>query len=268
MPFTLAHSAAALPFRKLRVVPSAIVIGTFAPDFEYFLRLGPHGHFGHTLTGAVVFTFPIALAVLWMFHAFVKRPVAALLPDGLRSRLAGHLSKFEFFGPARFLWIVVSILLGIATHLVWDSFTHANTWPYHHWPRLHETVRFPAVGPVAYYKILQHGSTVVGTLIVFAWLVRWYRESKPQTTASAKLPVPKSWLAILAVVILVACAGGLIRATAGRGFSTSATTPKRFIGELVVTAIALAWWQLVAYGIFLSTRPSSIQTTRQLDSES
>jgi hypothetical protein len=120
-------------------------------------------------------------------------------------------------------------------------------------PLLQETVRLPVVGPVAFYKILQHGSTVAGTLIVFAWLVRWYRESKPQTTASAKLPAPQRRLAIVAVVTLVACAGGLIRATLGGGLSTSAKTPKRFIGELVVTSIALAWWQLVAYGILFQS---------------
>ncbi len=88
MPFTLAHSAAALPFRRLRLVPSALVIGTFAPDFEYFLRVTHSGRFGHTLVGSFVFTLPVALVVLWIFHTFVKVPVTMLLPDAIQRRLA------------------------------------------------------------------------------------------------------------------------------------------------------------------------------------
>ena len=39
MPFTLSHAAAALPFRRTRLIKSALVIGCFAPDFEYFIPL-------------------------------------------------------------------------------------------------------------------------------------------------------------------------------------------------------------------------------------
>ena len=35
MPFTLSHAAAALPFRRTRLVMSALVFGCFAPDLEY-----------------------------------------------------------------------------------------------------------------------------------------------------------------------------------------------------------------------------------------
>jgi len=62
--------------------------------------------------------------VLWLFHTFVKLPVARLLPDAIQRRLTCRLGEFGFGGAARFALIVGSILLGIATHLVWDSFTH------------------------------------------------------------------------------------------------------------------------------------------------
>jgi hypothetical protein len=136
VPFTLAHGAAALPFRRFHLVLSALLVGTLAPDFEYFLRLSPDDGFGRTLVGTFALTLPLALLVLWLFHTFVKRPVAGLLPDAIQRRLTNHVPEFTFRGPVRFALIVNSILLGIVTHLVWDSFTHANTWPYRHWPVL------------------------------------------------------------------------------------------------------------------------------------
>lgn len=124
VPFTLAHSAAALPLRRLRLVLSALVIGTLAPDFEYFLHFSPSGRFGHTLLGSLVLTLPLALLVLWIFHAIVKIPVIHLLPNAIQRRLHDHVYEFRFRGVSRSLLIVVSVLLGIATHLVWDAFTY------------------------------------------------------------------------------------------------------------------------------------------------
>jgi hypothetical protein len=122
MPFTLAHAAAALPLRGSRLVWSALVVGTFAPDFEYFLRFAPDDGYGHTVPGTFVLTLPLAILTLWLFHAFVERPLIELLPDAVRRRLPNNLNKFRFAGPPRFAMIVLSVLAGIATHLMWDSF--------------------------------------------------------------------------------------------------------------------------------------------------
>jgi hypothetical protein len=175
VPFTLAHGAAALPFRHPRLVFSGLLIGTFAPDFEYFLRLAPDDGFGHTLLGAFVLTLPLALLVLWLFHDFVKLPLARLLPDAIQRRLTGHLEEFRFRGAGSFTLIVDSILLGIATHLVWDSFTHSNTWLYHHWTILGQQFHVPIVGTIPFYKALQHGSTIIGTGVLLIWLAFRYR---------------------------------------------------------------------------------------------
>ena len=259
MPFTLAHSAAALPFRRLHLVPSALVIGTLAPDFEYFLRLSPDDRFGHSLVGALILTLPLALAVLWIFHNLVKVPAARLLPGVIQRRLERHLDQFHFRGTKRFLLIVASILLGIATHLLWDSFTHANTWFYDHWSALGQTYQFPILGRTPGYKLLQHGSTVIGTGILLAWFVGWYRAAELSPQIRGTSPSTSRKIAITAVVTTLALAGGLIRAFAGIGIPTRRLGFNRFVGEVVVTAIALVWWQLVAYGLF-STKRNSIVT--------
>jgi hypothetical protein len=52
--------------------------------------------------------------------------------------------------------------------------------------------------------------------------------------------------------MVIALGGATIRAVAGMGVPTDHSSEKRFVGLLVVTAIALVWWQLVAYGVFSS----------------
>src|SRR5277367_2533888 len=121
MPFTPAHVAAVLPFRRSRLIWSALVVGAMAPDFEYFLRMSPQDRYGHTLTGLFLFTLPLALLTLWLFHAYVKAPFIEVMPSGLERRLAPGASKFRFGGAAQFALIIASLLVGIGTHLIWDS---------------------------------------------------------------------------------------------------------------------------------------------------
>ena len=253
VPFTLAHGAAALPFRHPRIVVSGLLIGSFAPDFEYFLRLAPDGGFGHTLIGAFVLTLPLALLVLWLFHDFVKLPLARLLPDAIQRRLTGHLEEFRFRGAGRFILVIGSILLGIATHLVWDSFTHSNTWPYHHWPILSQQFHVPIVGRIPFYKALQHGSTIIGTGVLLIWLGFRYRATEP-SPALGHSASPRRKIAIGVVLTTVALVGASIRAVAVVGIPSGHVAEKRFLGLLVVTAIALVWWQLVAYGVVTSIK--------------
>src|SRR4051812_35242541 len=123
MPFTISHAAAALPFRHTRLVMSALVIGCFGPDLEYFLWLRPHGHFGHTLPGLFLFDLPACLVVLMLFHWYAKAPLVACLPVHLRERIAKG-GGLEIRSISKFLLVCASIMVGVLTHVVWDSFTH------------------------------------------------------------------------------------------------------------------------------------------------
>lgn len=51
MPFTLAHPAAVLPFWRSRLHFPALLLGSVAPDFGYFLAGRPVSGAGHTLWG-------------------------------------------------------------------------------------------------------------------------------------------------------------------------------------------------------------------------
>lgn len=194
----------------------------------------------------------LAIAVLWMFHSFVKLPAAALLPDRMQTRLGPHLNHFQFGGVGHFALIVGSTLVGIMTHLFWDSFTHRNTWAYHRWAALRGSIDVGIAGPMPLYKLLQHGSTILGTAILIIWILQWYGSTSPNTSGfRAKLTHNERLVAAIMVIIIVSVAG-VIRALVANRMLGGEVAFRGFVGYFVVTAISLVWWQFVVYGVFNS----------------
>ncbi len=262
MPFTPAHIATAIPFRHTRLVPSAVIIGTMAPDFEYFLRLSPSIGFGHTSFGALVLTLPLALLVLWLFHFCVKALAISLMPRGLQRRLVDKLTHFPFFGGSRFSLILLSLLIGIATHLAWDSFTHPHSWLTEHWNFLRQSSSLPVFGFVPHYKILQHLSTLIGLSILCVCSVSWYRATAPDSAApqfALRRFSPSRKLFIVTQIAVIAIAASFVRVVVAFESSAQQPTLESMAGEAVCTFIALAWWQLVAYGLVSRNRQRFLQ---------
>ena len=181
MPFTLSHAAAALPFGKLEPIWPALVMGTFAPDLQYFVMLSHEDRSGHRFPDLLLFTLPAALVTLWLFEWIVKGPAIELLPSGIQRRLQDRLEPLPFRGWKQFGLIVLWIRVGIATHLVWDQFTHTS-----HWTWLKTGVSVPFLYPMTLTKILQHVSTVLGLAILFVWLLAWYRRTAPLPIADSR----------------------------------------------------------------------------------
>lgn len=245
MPFTFAHAAAVLPLRR-RLIFSALIVGTFAPDFEYFLELTHDDtRFGHSVHGLVWLTFPSAVLVLWLFHTCARHGVVRLLPEPLRARLIG-LPRFRFGGVSRFALILLCLVIGIATHIAWDSFTHGESWIYRHWALLRTIVMLPHLGPLPAYKVSWYLNSALGSAIMLAWMAVRYRATPP-----AAIPVDLSGrrkLATIAVILLLAVAGAIVRALIGIGVPYSPATVEDFAGQVVITFVAFIWWQLVVYG--------------------
>lgn len=61
-------AAAALAFRKLNPIWPALVICTFAPDFEYFVRISDESRSAHHFPDVLIYALPLALIVLWPFE--------------------------------------------------------------------------------------------------------------------------------------------------------------------------------------------------------
>jgi hypothetical protein len=179
MPFTLSHAVAALPFRKLKPIWPALVIGTFAPDLQYFLFISDDDRSWHRYPEVLVYAIPFALLALWVFDRVVKRPAIELLPSGVQHRLQDHVEPLSFSGWKQLGAIVTWIAAGIATHIVWDQFTHSDSWLFSHWSLLQRSVSLPLERSYTLAHLLQHISTVGGFLLLCAWCAAWYHRTSP-----------------------------------------------------------------------------------------
>jgi hypothetical protein len=251
MPFTLSHPAAAIPFLRTRLVPSALVIGCMAPDFEYFLHFAPEGGFGHTLTGAFLFDLPWALIMLWLFHVYAKEPLYAWLPESVRRRIRLGPAALPIRNFAQLALVLLSILIGVATHILWDSFTHPNFWPYEHWQFLHRTVEFPVYGTMEYLRVLQHGSTLFGAAAILLWFILWFRRTAPIEPETATY-VGKSHRGALFVIAIVALFAAVLRVEilAGPGSLYYDTGKKELIARAIITAMDVFWLGVLVYGVW------------------
>ncbi len=254
MPFTLSHAAAALPFRRTHLEFSALVTGCFAPDFAYFMFLKPRGFYGHTLPGVFVFDLPVSLIALWLFHAYVKQPLSMFLPHAVRRRIRPQQNRFSFWPPARLALIVISILIGTATHILWDSFTHRSFWPYRHLSFLRQTVHLPIAGDVKMYTVLQHSSTVFGIAVLAVWVWLWYRATEPAESPIVEPFTPAQIRVITLAVPLVAISGGILRAFVGVGIPGNFMSIVLFVGEWGLAAITFFALGLLFCGVAFTGR--------------
>jgi hypothetical protein len=250
MPFTLSHAAAAYPLRRTRLELSALITGCFAPDFPYFIFLRPHGGFiGHTFTGVFTFDLPAGLLAVWLFEIYMKRPLMVFLPAAVRQRLEVEKRVFSFLPPARTAWITISILIGTATHLLWDSFTHPYRPPYRPWRFLSLPVHLPFGRSIEAYQLLQHGSTLIGFLILAIWVLRWYQSTRPADPPVLDGYTRAQRLSLRFIVPGLALCGGVLRAFLGVGIPASRQSAVDFLVELGVATISFFALGVLACGV-------------------
>ncbi|MEW1548806.1 DUF4184 family protein [Streptomyces tsukubensis] len=217
MPFTLAHPAAVLPLMRRPLVPAALVAGAMAPDVAYFIQTLPfrpttavwyEPYFNatatHSLTDAPTVALPLALALVALYY-LLRDPVAALLP----ARWAPPPPERPASGSGGRLrtgaWLVLSALIGIATHVAWDSFTHFDGYAV---TRM-DFLRDPVPGGLTVARVLQHLSTAVGLVAVGVHLVRLRRRTGIDGSTVRTRPSRAVRRAAAAALVLTAGAGAL-----------------------------------------------------------
>jgi len=167
MPFTLAHPAAVLPLQRLRAFdPLPLIIGSVTPDIGYYfprtIRLQLPA--AHSFVGSLTFCLPVALGLLAMLVA-LQIPMLEPLPNGHRQFVAASIERFrsrKFYLAAA----VPSILIGVWSHLIWDSFTHRNRWVVQHSDLLRMTVQLPLLGSMELFRALQYLSSVLVLIVI------------------------------------------------------------------------------------------------------
>ena len=229
---------------------SALVVGCFAPDFAHLVWLKPHSTYGHTLSGIFFLDLPASLAMLWLFHVYAKPPLLIFLPGAVRQRLKDPAAAFSLWPPARLMLILLSILIGIATHIAWDSFTHKDTWPYEHWQLLRLNVQLPT-GSMAVYKLLEYGSSLFGIAVLAIWFWHWYRTTEPSRSPVADLWNAAQRRIVIVVLPAVAFVGGILRAFRAVGIPRAIRPVVYFCAYSSITAIAIFLLGLLVCGLVM-----------------
>jgi hypothetical protein len=202
MPFTPAHPALVLPLIRWRYVSAtALIIGSMAPDFEYFFKMSVNGTHGHTLWGALYFDLPVTFLLAWLFHAVVKRNAIHNLPGFLQRKFQDTLAlDFMTYFKSHVAVFIISALVGTASHLLWDNFTHNDGYFAGIIPA-YKTVVVPYEG-VKYplFYALQNISSGVGLTLVLVYLL----VKKPTDNNATTLYIPRiDYWALLVLITLV-----------------------------------------------------------------
>lgn len=255
MPFTLAHTAAALPFLRqpvLPVVPVALVAGTMAPDLPYFALVRPanndwytallSGINSHEFTQILTVGLPLALALAG-FLSFVAKPLRWALPDSW----VPDRSTLLLRPPTRVhlvLWTFHCLLLGLLTHLVWDSFTHSTGWFVQHVPVL-------SLAPVAgmpIYRVIQHVSTLAGLTILVLWYLKRRGDSDINETAVISR-TQKRRVTLLALILTVPAAASALVGLGAAPVIEDAASAEVFLQVMTLRGGAALLVALAVYSI-------------------
>ncbi len=215
MPLTFpSHAAAVLPFMHLRgawrLPASALVIGSAAPDLIYLI--GTFGAAAHHPRGLLLFCVPAGLLAFLMVEALLLPVLAAPLitigPRRARPTLARLLGPRPLPRDASgWLRVALAVLVGAATHQLWDGFTHAWMWPAR---ALYPNATWSLLGqPVLVSRVLQHSSSVLGVVVVWLYL----RRAAPQTPAPPgdRAGAARRLLALAAAPVVAGLVAGLTR---------------------------------------------------------
>lgn len=265
MPFTLAHPAAILPFLRQPFVPIALVAGAMAPDLPYFAMVSStstawyanvlNGTNSHDFAQILSVGLPLSLilaAILWL----VVKPLRWALPESWVPQKPVFKGRPPTSARVA-LWTFYSLMVGLLTHLVWDSVTHTNGWVVERVPLLASE---PFAG-IAVYRLLQHGSTLAGLGI----LVLWYLKRRKNSAHLDKKTAPASKKLRTVFLVLVLALVAVTAAVSGLGSSTVLEDPigaESFLwiiitrggAALLVTLVCLAVvWHVVALIRLLST---------------
>lgn len=215
----------------------ALVSGAVAPDLPYYLRVTPlpvtadswyepyvNATASHSLGQLDTVALPLAL-IVYLCGCLLLPPLRSVA--GIQSLDVPASDLTGAF--RRAAWIVVSLAIGVLTHLVWDVLTE---------------------GGGSGSRLLQHGSTALGFLVLVLvafrrrTVIRWHDAT-----------VRRSLLATAVPCALIALTGALVASWSW--FDPSSRLSTREVVEGVLTdsvkgggaglasaavALALAWW--------------------------
>jgi hypothetical protein len=251
MPFTPAHVAAVLPLvRRTAGRPgwtAALVAGSLAPDLPYYVpvsvsRLAPVDltrEATHSLAALPTTTAVIGLLTALAWDRIAEPVVRDALPRRVAGRLGPQGPRATWRDlPVLYLWTVA----GVATHDLWDSFTHSGgpLIPLVAWLRADEA-------GVPVWSWLQVASSILGLLVTLVWaFLRLRGRPVVQVPRRARwLPWAVGALGLLAALVGIFAAWQHRNAPLVDMLTWFAVTRAGGTVALGVAVVCALWWALV-----------------------
>ncbi len=245
MPFTFVHPVVTIPLRKYSLPLSALIIGSLTPDFNYFFL--KEYHVGHTILGQFYFCLPIGILAFLMYHMIIKKPIIELFPESQSGRLE-QIKSPDLRSLKIYPLVFLGLIIGSFSHIIWDSFTHEYGYAVTHFSLLRMEVLKTSFGSLKLFKILQHGSTLIGGAIILFLYYNYIRTSEivenPNTLVSNKMRI-----ILIVCMTIIASMFSLVK-----GFSvvfpiSDFSLFRNFVGVVVKSFIPTAFILLFLYSI-------------------
>lgn len=202
MPFTFSHPAIILPLKYLPknwFSLTGLIIGSLTPDFEYFIRMKVQSNYSHTFYGMFWFDLPLAILLSFIFHNIVRNYLFFNSPNIIKSRvLIFSTFNWNIYFKEHWIIILISIIIGISSHLFWDGFTHNHGYFVDHFYSLKNSFSFLENEIIPIWKMLQHTSTLLGAVII---IVSFFK--LPKNTISALNNHQKYWKTISILTLTI-----------------------------------------------------------------
>jgi hypothetical protein len=253
MPWTFAHPAAVLALRPLkRLSFGALAIGSISPDIGYYLGRFNFAAAAHTLRGLVTICLPTGLVLLALVRA-LHRPVAGLLPRPHRQALLSLPQMPLLTSPTTVWKVQISVMIGAATHVVWDSFTHRTGYLVATLPLLRVPVFVLGTRSVPLFDVLQHASTALGVGVLIVAYVRWLRSVGPDSAAPSHLG--ERWrYGLLGALAVIALATALPVAYFVSTSKSGSTNIAMFVVRYVISCTTVFAVTLSAASLWIARR--------------
>ncbi len=251
MPWTFAHPAAIVPLRSLCprwLSFPALILGTMAPDISYYV--GMHGQwrgFCHTPEGILAACLPVCLLLLALLLRFAA-PLTVLLAEPHRTVVRSQLQPSPHARWRAWAVAALSVLIGAATHVLWDSFTHQGHWGTELLPELDEPLLDAMDRQFHVTHLLQHLSTVLGVAV----LAVVYRRKLRTQPRPASHPLDRPRRRLLLASLAAATVVGAVSACALTPVTTPAYTSRLLVRTVVWSTscfttlfviASAAWWR-------------------------
>lgn len=185
MPFTISHAVLAPPLAKLtgyRLPISALAIGTMTPDLYRLFTMADY-NISHEWQGLIIPNLFIGLGFFLIWYG-LYRPVIFRCIGMEKPIDYGSFDKVIGF----ILSVIIALVVGISTHLIWDGLTHSDFRTFAFEDFLNQNISM-LNHTYPMHRILQIGTSALA-LPILAWMgIHYFFKYKQTQPISRKIKI-------------------------------------------------------------------------------